>query len=94
MMKVQCERKLGDVDGSKKIDINDALEVLKYLARLTSILWNLETEEIKNVCAWNAALIDYRSKINGLVTIDDALEILKKLALLSNQIDTPEQGGE
>ena len=67
---------LGRITGTSSITINDALEILKYLAGLPSAI-------APNNDSWNAALITGGS----VPTIADALEILKKLANLPNMID-------
>ena len=71
-------RRLGNVTGSDDVTINDALEILKYLAKLPS---NIEN----NSCNRAAALICDSKATDP--TINDALEILKKLAKLPNKID-------
>jgi hypothetical protein len=73
------ERKLGDVDGNDRITINDALEILKFLAKLDS-----EIHQINNPHAFNAARINTPGE--GLPTINDALEILKHLAKLDSKL--------
>ena|GEM_PF-2401822 len=60
----------GDVDGSGVIGIGDALEILKYLAGMTSVV------SLDNSVSWNAARIT-GGEIPG---ISDVLEILKFLA--------------
>ncbi|MCL1866812.1 MAG: chitobiase/beta-hexosaminidase C-terminal domain-containing protein, partial [Oscillospiraceae bacterium] len=66
----------GDILGSGKSNINDALEILRYLAKLDS-------EINKNTLAYNAALIvDDAEK----PTINDALEVLKYLAKLDSKV--------
>ncbi|MCL1865894.1 MAG: DUF5050 domain-containing protein [Oscillospiraceae bacterium] len=71
---------LGDVNGDGVVTIADALEILKYLAKLPE---NAITKGGKDSDAWNAATI------NGgdAPSINDALEVLKKLAKLDNKID-------
>jgi hypothetical protein len=77
-------RLLGDVDGNGVVTINDALEILRYLAKLPS-------EVTASTAAFDAACIlrdphtDY--DVPYKPTINDALEILKKLAKLANRID-------
>ena len=73
---------LGDVNGDGVVSISDALEVLKYLAKLPD---NAITKGGKDSLAWNAAVI----KGGDAPSINDALEILKKLAKLENEIDNP-----
>ncbi|MCL1866423.1 MAG: hypothetical protein FWF82_03330 [Oscillospiraceae bacterium] len=68
-------RKLGDIDGDGNVDINDALNILKYLAKLDCAV-------SENDCNYSSALIT-----SDIPTINDALEILKKLAKLPNKID-------
>jgi chitinase len=70
---------LGDITGSGRVEIGDALEILKYLAKLPSLV------NPSNVSAWNAARIVTPGV--GNPTISDVLEILKKLAKLPNLID-------
>ncbi|MCL1867305.1 MAG: hypothetical protein FWF82_07845, partial [Oscillospiraceae bacterium] len=59
----QTEFILGDVDGDGKVTINDALEILKYLAKLDSAI-------VEGSDAWFASLITGRDK----PTINDVLE--------------------
>ncbi|MCL1866437.1 MAG: hypothetical protein FWF82_03400, partial [Oscillospiraceae bacterium] len=71
-------RRLGDVIGNGSVTISDALEVLKYLAKLTS--------ELDNPESLNAALILPASQKSKIPTINDALEILKYLAKLESLV--------
>ncbi|MCL1866505.1 MAG: DUF5050 domain-containing protein, partial [Oscillospiraceae bacterium] len=71
---------LGDVDGDGVVTVSDALEILKYLAKLPD---NVITKGGKGSPAWNSAII----KGGDAPSIGDALEILKKLAKLDNSID-------
>ena len=66
----------GDVLGTGKVTINDALEILRYLAKL-------ESEVESKTLAWNAAVIVSDEK----PTINDALEILRYLAKLTSKLD-------
>ena len=70
--------KLGHVTGDERVTIGDALEILKYLAGMNSVV-------VPDTPSWNAARITGGEK----PTIGDALEILKKLAGMSNLIDSP-----
>ncbi|MCL1866495.1 MAG: glycosyl hydrolase 53 family protein [Oscillospiraceae bacterium] len=70
-------RLLGDADGNGVISINDALEVLKHLAKLTSTLDESPTNML------NAIIVS-----EGSPTINDALEILKYLAKLDSKAGT------
>jgi hypothetical protein len=71
------ERKLGDITGNNRVTISDALEILKYLAKLQdSVLFT-------DPAAIQFALI----KGTPLPTINDALEILKFLAKLPSDLD-------
>jgi hypothetical protein len=70
-------RLLGDTDGNGVISINDALEVLKHLAKLTSTLDESPTNML------NAIIVS-----EGSPTINDALEILKYLAKLDSKAGT------
>jgi hypothetical protein len=65
----------GDVTGTGAISIDDALEILKYLAGLDSVI-------ATDPKAFNA------SRITGDVapTISDALEILKYLAGMNDEL--------
>jgi hypothetical protein len=65
----------GDVDLNGRITINDALEILKYLAKLESIV-NEEPQSFLNA-----------SIVGDSPTINDALEILKHLAKLDSRLD-------
>jgi hypothetical protein len=71
-----CSHRLGDVNGDGALTIADATEILIYLARLDTILYDYDNEQIKNHCAWNAALIIS----NREPTIDDVNIILAFLA--------------
>jgi hypothetical protein len=66
----------GHVLGNSEISIADALEILKFLAGLNSMI-------IPNSGSWNAALIVSQ----GTPSAADALEILKKAAGIDNAID-------
>jgi hypothetical protein len=69
----------GDVDGDGEVTISDALEILKYLAKMDSTLkGNPEALSAGNT-----------SNDGNLPTISDVLEILKKLAKMPNLIDNP-----
>jgi hypothetical protein len=69
------ERLNGDVDGNGIVTINDALEILKYLAKLPSSLDAPDSKQAACIVSESAP------------TINDALEVLKKLAKLPNKID-------
>jgi hypothetical protein len=73
----------GDVTGTGTITITDALEILKYLAKLPSAI--ASDNGVINHNALNAARI--RTPGVGLPTINDALEILKHLAKLESELD-------
>jgi len=75
-----CVNKGAIVDG-ENVTINDALEILKFLAGLPNAI----TSNGENSRQWQAATITGGDK----PTIHDALEILKKLAKLPNKIDNP-----
>jgi hypothetical protein len=72
----------GDVTGTGDVTINDALEILKFLAKLPNEI----TVAGRGSPAWEAATITGGS---ADPTISDALEVLKKLAKLPNLIDSP-----
>jgi hypothetical protein len=74
-------RRLGDVDGDGEITINDALEILKFLAGLDSAI----AAGMRGECdfAFYAAMIHPDSTTPQ---INDALEILKFLAGLPNHV--------
>ncbi|MCL1866902.1 MAG: InlB B-repeat-containing protein, partial [Oscillospiraceae bacterium] len=74
-------RLIGDVDCNGTVTINDALEILKFLAKLPNEI----SANGKESRQWNASLIVGGS---DSPTINDALEILKKLAKLENKIDS------
>jgi endoglucanase len=76
-------RQVGDVNGDGAVNITDVLEILKQLAKITS---NEIHKGGSGSPAWNAALIVPSSIANNRVAIDDALEILKRLAGISNII--------
>jgi hypothetical protein len=68
-------QRLGDVDDNGRITINDALEILKFLAKLDSVI-------SPGNAAFQAALIASTATPN----INDALEILKHLAKLDSRL--------
>jgi hypothetical protein len=74
----------GDVNGDNFININDALEILKYLASLDG---EIRTGTVINPRAYNAAA---QITQDDSITINDALEILKCLAGLPSVFDTPQ----
>ena len=59
--------------------MGDALEILKYLAKMESVL-----SGGNGTRAWSAALITPASKIAGRPAVADALEILKRLAKMDS----------
>ena len=61
---------LGDVDGKDGIKVNDALEILKFIVGMDSIIK-------REARALNAALITPAAVINRRPAVADALEILK-----------------
>jgi hypothetical protein len=69
-------RKLGDITGTGEVTIEDALEILKYLAGIDNVIE-------KGGDYLKAALITGGDE----PTIDDVLEILKYLAGMENRID-------
>jgi hypothetical protein len=71
-----AQRLLGDADLNERITINDALEILKFLAKLDSVL-NDDPLSMKNSLILNP---DASSP-----SIGDALEILKFLAKLDSE---------
>ncbi|MCL2036679.1 MAG: hypothetical protein FWG83_04745 [Oscillospiraceae bacterium] len=73
----------GDANGDGTVTIADALEILKYLAKMNS------TITPKDSSNWNNAIITLASYDKGEPGIADVLEILKKLAKMTNEIDTP-----
>jgi spermidine synthase len=80
---------VGKILGGEKVSINDALEILRHLAKLDSAITKGTEVEIdgevvevdKDYC-FNAALITEDSKENEKVSINDALEIRRYLAKL------------
>jgi hypothetical protein len=71
---------LGDVNGDGKVDISDALEILKYLAKLPSVF----DDSAKVGNALKASLICDPQASKPV--IGDALEILKHLAKLPSVV--------
>jgi len=65
---------------NRNVSIGDALEILKYLAKMDSLV------NPANERSWNAALILPASKSAGKPVIGDALEILKKLAKMDSLV--------
>jgi hypothetical protein len=83
----------GDVNGDGKIDIMDALEILKYLSKLECNTIGMD-KIVYCMGSWQAALIHPDSIRDGIPTIVDALEILKHLAVISpNFVDNPAPRG-
>jgi len=76
------ERVPGDITDTGTVTITDALEILKFLAGLTSLV-----HETENPAAWEAALITPESKEARRPAIIDVLEILKHLAGLPSMIE-------
>ncbi|MCL2037193.1 MAG: SUMF1/EgtB/PvdO family nonheme iron enzyme, partial [Oscillospiraceae bacterium] len=72
----------GDVDLNGTVTIADALEILKYLAGMSSRIDDGED-------SLNNSLILQSSIIANKPAIGDVLEILKKLAKMNNAIDNP-----
>jgi hypothetical protein len=70
---------LGDVNGDGKVDIKDALEILKYLAKLPSVLDD-GGNAVKNALVYDPGMEN--------PTMLDVIEILKHLAKLPSRIDT------
>jgi hypothetical protein len=70
-------RKLGDVTGTGSVTINDAVEILRFLAGMSNIIEN-------DSAALNAARITNPG--SGEPTINDVVEILRYLAGMSNKI--------
>jgi len=68
-------QRVGDINDDGDVTITDALEILKYLAGLTSLV-----NEADNPEGYNAALITTASREAKKPSIHDALEILKYLA--------------
>jgi len=66
----------------RNVVIGDALEILKYLAKMDSALSGGSGSR-----AWNAALILPNSRANDKPAIGDALEILKKLAKMDSIVE-------
>jgi len=64
-----------------RVVMGDALEILKYLAKMDS-----ELRGGSGTRAWNASLILPNSKINDKPVMGDVLEILKKLAKMDHLI--------
>ncbi|MCL1867035.1 MAG: cellulase family glycosylhydrolase, partial [Oscillospiraceae bacterium] len=84
----ETSNKCGDVVGNGSITINDALEILKYLAKLESVI---NTEPAAKIAATGASRGGSIADKGGLdnrgvavPTINDALEILKHLAKLDS----------
>jgi hypothetical protein len=88
---------LGDVDGDGKITIADAVQVLRFLAGMTNVIYdgaviNQEYNEANIKCrrAWNAARISREP----VPSIDDVLDILKYLAGMENRINNSVGGNQ
>lgn len=67
---------------SNTTTIGDAMEILKYLAKMPSVL-----DTGVGSRTWNAALITNASKSNNKPAIGDAMEILKKLAKMKSLVN-------
>ena len=76
---ITADSGIGYIRGGSNIEIGDALEILKYLANMKSLI-------VPNSNAWKAALITPASKKAGKPAIGDALEIFKYLANMKNLI--------
>jgi len=74
--------KPGDVRGTGTVGIGDALEILKFLAGLPSMV-----DEKDNLIGYKAAILTEPSRLAQKPSIHDALEILKYLAGLPNRVD-------
>ena len=70
----------GDIDGNGTVAIADALEILKYLAKMNSMVSE------SNQAAFQAALITPASQAAGKPAIADVLEILKHLAKMTSLV--------
>jgi len=88
---------IGNVTRVGKVSMQDALEILKHLAKMDSMLSSCYLESIfdgykcdNDDCRWhlsfNAALITPASKSAGKPAIADVLEILKHLAKMESMI--------
>jgi len=69
-------RHVGDVDGSGRIDLIDAIEILKYLSGMESVLNRGDKQDV----ALAASLIVSISRIEGKPHLVDVIEILKIVA--------------
>ncbi|MCL1866887.1 MAG: hypothetical protein FWF82_05710, partial [Oscillospiraceae bacterium] len=78
----------GDVTGSGSVTISDALEILKYLAKLDCGIENNPKSRIAATCASRGGTTDSPGGIENIdtavPTVGDALEILKYLAKLDS----------
>jgi hypothetical protein len=74
-------RLLGDITNTGKVEIGDALETLKYLAKLDSVLTHSDTDFQTMMSARILNPVP-----NGVITIGDTLEILKNLAKLDSAL--------
>ncbi|MCL1866710.1 MAG: hypothetical protein FWF82_04805, partial [Oscillospiraceae bacterium] len=75
---VMKERLIGDVDLNGSVTINDALEILKYLAKLASAL------DDQGIGYLNALTMYTNPTDDAVPTINDALQVLKFLAKLES----------
>ena len=74
--------KAGYILNPEKIQVSDALEILKRIVGMGSLM-----DEC--VYALDASLITEKSRAENEPSVSDALEILKKLVGIPNRIDNP-----
>jgi len=72
----------GYVLGKSTVGINDALEILKYLADMDNVI----TKSGEDSQAWSSALITPASQRTGKPRVNDAIEILKKIAKMKSLV--------
>jgi hypothetical protein len=87
---VDRPNRCGDVDGNAVVNIMDALEQLKFLARLDSnilVTFQGTSFTVINEAGFKAArLLEERTPTNNVPTIMDVLEILKRLANIPTNV--------
>jgi len=71
-------------NNDRPVSLNDAIEILKHLAKMPSVL-TLGSQESQQR-AMNAALITAASKKSGEPGLGDVLEILKRMANMNSMV--------
>jgi uncharacterized protein YkwD len=70
----QIPRPLGDVTGSGERDVKDAIQILRHLLELPSVL-----DSGAGTDTWSAALVTIESRLANRPRVQDAIEILRSM---------------